>query len=346
MAASGQYLFAQKIDGNWSRAIITPERNALQTRGISVKTKTYGEIQDKVLFWNDIVNAFKDTKCVFLGEIFRQGDIDRGIGAVLRCLTDKAIARQKDNPLHLYVFDVLCYDGIELLDTPFEERIQYIPKIISRINSPLVEGAKYIEMDENFFEYISDIFAAGGEGAVVYKKTALYKPGARGPHAWDSCKVKQEITNDIDCLITGIEPPTRFYTGKEIEHWRLWQNTRSGQLVEGEYFKEYQAGQPYEPVTKNFFYNFPSAIQTSVYDKKGNLIPLCKLSGLTDELRMELRDNFKEWYLCPIAISGMMISTAQADEDGVGISIRHPLLRSIRKGDIEPKDCTLEKILC
>ena len=49
MANSGDYYYGIKTDGNWSRAVITPERNALQTRGISVKTKTYGEVQDKVL---------------------------------------------------------------------------------------------------------------------------------------------------------------------------------------------------------------------------------------------------------------------------------------------------------
>ena len=51
MIDSGDYLFGLKTDGNWSRAVITPERNALQARGISTVTKTYGEIQDKVFFW-------------------------------------------------------------------------------------------------------------------------------------------------------------------------------------------------------------------------------------------------------------------------------------------------------
>ena len=45
MIESGEYIFGLKTDGNWSRAIITPERQALQTRGISTVTKTYGEIQ-------------------------------------------------------------------------------------------------------------------------------------------------------------------------------------------------------------------------------------------------------------------------------------------------------------
>ena len=109
--ASGNYLYGVKTDGNWTRAVITPSRAALQTRGISVKTKTYGEVQDKVLFWDKIVNAFSDTT-VILGEIFKEGSIDKDIGSILRCLPDKAIARQKDNPLHWRIFDVLCLERL------------------------------------------------------------------------------------------------------------------------------------------------------------------------------------------------------------------------------------------
>ena len=37
-----------------------------------------------------------------------------------------------------------------------------------------------------------------------------------------------------------------------------------------------------------------------------------------------------------------MLSTAHGDNE---ISVRHPYLKSIRKEDIDPKDCTLEKII-
>ena len=96
MVDSGNYLFGLKTDGNWSRAVITPERQALQTRGISTVTKTYGEIQDKVFFWNEVCSAFKDTT-VILGEVYLPGAIDKDVGSILRCLTPKAIARQKNN---------------------------------------------------------------------------------------------------------------------------------------------------------------------------------------------------------------------------------------------------------
>ena len=339
MANSGDYYYGIKTDGNWSRAVITPERNALQTRGISVKTKTYGEVQDKILFWDDVVKAFPNTTTVILGEIYRDGDIDKDIGSVLRCLPDKAIARQKNNPLHWRIFDVLCYNGEDLMDTTFEKRISYIPKVVAQINSPLVEGVEYKPMTCNFFEEIEDIFSAGGEGAVCYKRTSLYEPGKRGPHAWDTVKVKQEISNDIDCFIINVEPAVKSYTGKELSTWTYWENTRTGEKLIGEYFGEYQNGKAVIPISKGYYYNWPGAIYVGVYDNNGNIYNLCKVAGLTEELKTALRDNFDEWYLCPLTIGGMMLSESN------GLSIRHPYIKSIRKDDIDPKDCTLNKIL-
>jgi hypothetical protein len=64
-------------------------------------------------------------------------------------------------------------------------------------------------MDDTFFDKLNDIFINGGEGAVCYKKTSKYIPGKRGPSAWETCKVKQEISADVDCFITGVEPAVK-----------------------------------------------------------------------------------------------------------------------------------------
>lgn len=345
MIAAGNYIWSQKYDGNWARAVITSDRTALQTRGISKKTGTYGEVQNKVFFWNDVVKAFNKGDTVILGEIYLPGGIDKDTGAILRCLDDKAIARQKDKKLEWRIFDILVLDGINMMNESVINRVKHIPEVVKRINNPLVIGIEYHEMDENFFDSLNDIFANGGEGAVCYKKASIYEPGKRGPHSWDTCKVKQEISADIDTFIIGVEEPTHSYTGKDISSWTFWENTRTNEKVCGEYFGEYQIGGPYIPITKNYYYNWPGAMYLGVYKNDGNIIKLCKVAGLTEELKTELRDNFDEWYMCPITIGGMMVSTAQADENGIGISIRHPYIKTIRKNDIDPKDCTLEKII-
>ena len=345
MIDGGNYLFGLKTDGNWSRAVITSERQALQTRGISTVTKTYGEIQEKVFFWQDVCNAFTSGDTVILGEVYLPGAIDKDVGSILRCLTPKAIARQKDNPLKWRIFDVLVLDGKDYMDTGFEERTKLIPIVVQRINSSLVEGVTYYEMDNTFFDKMGEIFAAGGEGCVCYRKDSIYVPGKRGPHAWDTVKVKQEISSEIDAFITGIVAGEKLYTGKDLASWQLWENHRTGEKVVGSYFGEYQLGGAYIPVTKNYFYDWPAAIQVSVYDKDKNEIPLCKVSGLTEDFKSSLRDEPERWIGCPVSLSGMMVSSAKADSEGNGISIRHPLLKRIRENDISKEDCTLAKIL-
>ena len=343
LVESREYLFGLKTDGNWTRAIISPTQKILQTRGISKGTGTYGEVQDKVLFWEDVVKPFTDTT-VLLGETYLPGGIDKDTGAILRCLSPKAIARQKNNPLRWRIFDVLVLDGKDYMNTRFEERVKLIPEVVKRINSSLVEGVTYYEMDDSFFDKMAEIFAAGGEGAVCYRKDSLYVPGKRGPHAWDTVKVKQEISSEIDAFITDIVPGEKMYTGKDLGTWQLWENQRTGEKVVGSYFGEYQHGGTYIPVTKNYFNNWPAAIQVSVLDRKGNEIPLCKVSGITEEFKTSLRDDPDRWIGCPVTIGGMMVSSAKADSEGNGISIRHPLLKRIREGDLLKEDCTLAKI--
>ena len=340
---SGNYIWSEKFDGNFLRGVITPERNALQTRGISTVTKTYGEVQNKVLFWSDVCKAFTKTT-VLLGEAYIPGAIDKDVGAILRCLDQKAIARQKDMAVEWRIFDVLALDGKELLDLPIEQRIQYIPIVVNRINNPLVKEVTFHDMDKNFFDDIGEIFARGGEGAVCYKKGILYTPGKRSS-AWTTIKVKQEISSEIDAFITGIVPGERVYTGKDLGTWQLWENQRTGEKLVGSYFGEYQTGGAYIPITKNYFNNWPGAIQVSVYDSNKNEVPLCKVSGLTEDFKSSLRDDPERWIGCPVSLSGMMVSSAKADAEGNGISIRHPLLKRIRENDISKEDCTLAKIL-
>ncbi len=345
MIESGNYLFGLKTDGNWSRAVITPEKQLLQTRGISTVTKTYGEIQDKVTFWQNVCNAFNKGTTVILGEVFLPNAIDKDVGSILRCLVPKALARQKDNPLRWRIFDVLALDGEDYMNVGFEKRIQLIPQIVERINSPLVEGVTYYEMDNTFFDKMGEIFAHGGEGSVCYKKDSVYMPGKRGPHAWDTLKVKQEIASEIDAFISDIVPGERVYTGKDLASWELWENQRTGEKVTGLYFGDYQTGGAYVPVTKNYFYGWPGAIQVSVYDNNKNEVPLCKVAGLTEEFKTSLRDDPNRWIGCPVTIGGMMVSSAKADSEGNGISVRHPLLKRIRENDLSKEDCTLAKIL-
>lgn len=344
MEQSGDYLYSQKYDGNYSRAIINPEdRSVLQTRGISKKTGTYGEIQDKVFWWADVENAFSGLT-VLLGEVYLPGGVDKNVGSILRSLTNKAIDKQKKSqPLQWRIFDVLAYEGVELLDQPMIERAKYIDKAVHAINNPLVIGIEYYKMDEGFDEALGSIFEKGGEGAVAVRKDMIYQFGKRGPSAWQSVKIKREVADDIDCFIIGTVPATRLYTGDNIQNWMYWENLSTGQLEYSDLYNAYILGNSiYEPVTKNYFNNWCGAVSVGVYDNDGNIYHLCDVSGLEESFKTELRDNYKAYHLMPIKITGMNVSITPENNK---ISIRHPKILSLRENDIDIKDCTLRKVL-
>lgn len=338
---SHTFLCSVKKDGNWGRVVWEDGECILQSRTTSKKTGEYSDLTDKVLFMDSVATAFDDTT-VLLGEIYliEPTATAKEVGTILRCNADKAIDRQKTaEPLHFYIFDCLVYNGIDLTDAPITERIKYLPQAAEAINSPLVEYAKYYEVNEDtFYDRLTAVFNAGGEGMVLYKKDM--RPCQDRTAAWDTVKVKRELEFDVDVFISGVAPGKREYVGESLPTWTLWQNSRTGELVRGNYYTEYSQGGCYEPVSKTYFFGLPGSIECSVYDDEGNAKVLCYCSNLTDEFRCALRDHPDDYIGRPARISGMMISE---DKNG-NISLRHPKFLELRD-DIDAADCQLSKLL-
>lgn len=336
---SDTYIFSEKKDGNLGRFVWFDGDAVLQSRSVSKITGEYSELQHKVLFFEKMKSAFTDTT-VLLGEIYYEGGRDKEVGTILRCLPDKAINRQnKDIPLKFYIFDCLFYNGINLTQTPIKERIKYLEKAAKAIDSELVSYAKYYTATmETFYDRLNNVFTHNGEGVVLYHANMLPCEGRTS--AWDTIKVKRELQSDIDCFISGVEPPKQEYTGKEVSTWNYWYNDVTGEKLFGCYYNDYTIGKHIIPVTKSFFYDWPGAIVCSVYNNDGSELVLCKCSNLTDELRKDLSINFDKYDHHPVRITGMMMSE---DKDGQ-LSVRHPKLINLRD-DIDDTDCLLCKIL-
>lgn len=335
---SNSMIFSEKYDGNLCRFIAEDGDILCQTRTISKQTGQYGELQNKIAYIDDFKNKFEQLT-VFLGEIYLPGKTSKEIGTILRCKEEKALERQKGNPIFIYIFDVLVYEGQYLTETPIVERIKYLPLICQKINNPQVSYAKYYPAEPDvFYPRIEQIFNRGGEGVVLYRKDFL--PCAGRSSMWDTVKVKQELNGDVDVFISGTAAGDKEYKGREVETWTLWQNSRTGELVRGNYYTEYSQGGCYEPVSKTYFFGLPGSIECSVYDEEGNAKVLCYCSNLTDEFRCALRDHLDDYIGRPARISGMMISE---DKNG-NISLRHPKFLELRD-DIDAADCQLSKLL-
>lgn len=335
---SNSMIFSEKYDGNLCRFIAEDGDILCQTRTISKQTGQYGELQNKIAYIDDFKNKFEQLT-VFLGEIYLPGKTSKEIGTILRCKEEKALDRQKDNPIFIYIFDVLVYEGQYLTETPIVERIKYLPLICQKINNSQVSYAKYYPAEPDvFYPRIEQIFSRGGEGVVLYRKDFL--PCAGRSSMWETVKVKQELDGDVDVFISSIISGSREYTGESLPTWTLWQNSRTGELVRGNYYTEYSQGGCYEPVSKTYFFGLPGSIECSVYDDEGNAKVLCYCSNLTDEFRRALRDHLNDYIGRPARISGMMISI---DKNGA-ISLRHPKFLEVRD-DIDATDCQLSKLL-
>jgi ATP-dependent DNA ligase len=288
------YISMIKNDGVWSRVIITENGVIIQSRGISVATKTYGEYQNKVPHIVEELKSLYPVGTVLLGEIcypdFKK-DANH-VGSVLRCLDAKAIKLQEkeEDKLHMFIFDCLAFNGQEILNNPLWNRVggDYIKK--GKYTRKTFQGSDA----KTLLEYVWD---QGGEGIILLKKDEPYNIGRA--KAWHSIKVKREL-EDLESPVIGFIEPNREYTGDD-PHWTYLD--RDGNLVTKAYAKGWKAG-----VTVNY---------------EGRIVNIT--SGLTDE--------DAEYLSTPEAEETMKAGKLVAVFTGMSLtpdSIRHPRLIRLR----------------
>lgn len=273
---------------------------------------------------------------VFLGEVYWKGNEGSNkVTTIMNCLTDKAISRQKtdDTKLRYYIFDVMAYNGESFLKKKAIERFNFVM-------SDLIPSDKFVEFaeyksGEELWNVLQDLLAKGYEGIVITKADSLYEPGKRPSKTTQ--KLKKCLQETIDVVVLGANAPTRLYSGKEIETWKYWENTFTGEKLNGDYFKDYYDGKNIEPVTKNYFYGWAGSLIIGLYNTDTNKFEtIGSLSGITEEILT----NWKEYVGSVLEVTGMQIFR---DDFGKFSGIRHPKLLRIRP-DKTAKECTLEQV--
>lgn len=340
MIFSGNYLGARKMDGAYYRFIKDMDGNMrLQGRSKSVSGDYLCKL-DHVPHLLPYFERLPNGTCL-LGEIyFPKNEGSSNVTTIMGCLTPKAIERQeKGEKLHYYIFDVWAYNGKSYMNTKMEDRVARVNEMYNEwaddANNERHSAIGYVEFatyyeGKDLWGRLQKILADGGEGIVMTKKGTVPQPGKRP--ARKTLKVKKELQENIDCFFTGRgTPPTRIYTGKEIETWKYWQNMRTGEKIEGQLYKDYKNGVALEPLTKPAFYNWAGSLEIGVL-KDGEVYPIGFLSGLADEIKA---DPGAQRMKC-IEVAAMEIL-----ETG---GIRHGKLMRFRP-DLAPTDCTYEKYM-
>jgi ATP-dependent DNA ligase len=328
---SGLYLFSEKTDGHWHRFVKQDGTAKIQSRGISKVTGTYGDHSKHVPHIFGTLDRLFSGDTMIIGEMFLPGQNDNGMKKIFGCDAPKAVARQKEEKVRFRIFDVWFLDGVDFMKTTFEQRVKVMRGMSEILKDPYIEFVEYYETDV-MLEKLEEIFEAGGEGIVCQKKTGIPEPGLRPAHK--TLKIKKEIEKEIDCVVTGYSPATREYTGKYLEDWNYWENVKTGGKAFGPLYEAYCNGEPFEPVTEGYFYGWAGAIYVGLY-KDSDVVPLCKVSGLSQELKADLVNNYSKYHLAPVVITGMEVT---ADR-----SVRHPKLKRFRD-DINAEDCTWDKV--
>ena len=104
-----------------------------------------------------------------------------------------------DQPLKLFVFDVLALDGALTIDRPWAERISMLDELTSSAGLEKVDRIVKPNLAEAE-KFYADAVAAGFEGVMAKSLASAYTPGARG-RGW----LKIKHTHTLDLVIIAAE---------------------------------------------------------------------------------------------------------------------------------------------
>lgn len=269
---------------------------------------------------------------IILGEIYYPGKTSKDVTSIMGCLAEKAIDRQNGSygPIHFYIYDCLGFNGTSLLKYDNWTRYQVVKRIFEKYPIARNEIELAAAVEENIYTSIGEALAAGEEGMVVKKKTALYEPGKR-----PMTMLKAKQVDFIDAVIIGFKEPTVEYTGKEIETWQYWMTEEGVNLPVGFHYGEFK--DPIIPITKHAYYGWNNAIEIGAYDEDGCLKSIGTIaSGLTDTMREDMTVNPEKYLYKVCEIQCMM-------KDNKEQTLRHGFFIKLRD-DKDSKDCKLKDI--
>jgi len=108
----------------------------------------------------------------------------------------------KEFPVELNVFDIIYYNGANMVKTPFIERRKLVEKIVKPAERKIIYVKNLITSDEKkAMKFYKESLNKGNEGIMFKKLDAVYKPGARVGHM---VKFKP-VMDTLDLVIVGAE---------------------------------------------------------------------------------------------------------------------------------------------
>lgn len=360
ICASGEYFAELKKDGYWYMfERDTDGEMYLWSRNVS---KTTGLLTEKSANVPHIIECFETmpNDTIIIGEIYYPGKKSKDVTPIMGALPALAIERQANEYgfLRYYIHDILFYGGHDLVSVRADVRYDILKAVYNKhlLFGYSIDGHPIIELaervDDNIQEAVAAALDAGEEGMVLKKRTAPYTPGKRP--AWDTIKIKK--TDTCDAIVIGTLPATKYYDGKldvrpnyqgkDASQWPYWAvfvteeepggpETKLYRKVPiGEYDVIKGIGYKTMPVTKAWYYGWPTAIEIGAYDESTNSI--VHIGSVASGLSDSDRANLKEYV-------GKVCELAGMEKDREAHTLRHFHFKRIRDDKV-PTECTISSI--
>jgi ATP-dependent DNA ligase len=191
MPAGEEYIFEPKWDGFRTLVFKDGDEIFVQSR----------EGKPLARYFPELLPALQDQlplRCVLDGEIViaSSGGLDFD---ALQLRLHPAASRVKllagEMPSSVVFFDLLCEDGEDLRNTPFEHRRERLEKMLAKVKPPLhlTPATTNRSLAADWFKRFE---GAGLDGVMAKPKTGIYEPDKR-------VMLKMKHERDCDCAVAG-----------------------------------------------------------------------------------------------------------------------------------------------
>lgn len=210
---SKDYCAQLKLDGNRILLHIGKSSNRATSRRKSDVTFLFSEKTDNMPFQRDFLLPEYDGTVLDGEAVMPVSDLNTGsvitsselqsTSAVLNCSPELSRKLQEGRPIIYHIFDVLYWQGRNVMSLAYDIRLNLVDEIFSEINSH--GGSNYFANVEtvldNKKQFYQDMIAQGKEGVMLKSLNSIYAPGKR---TWSWLKVKE--WSEYDGIVTGWLP--------------------------------------------------------------------------------------------------------------------------------------------
>ena len=377
ICASGDYFAQIKKDGYWYQFEKTEDSCYLWSRTVSKTTGILTEKSANVPHIIDVLKHLPAGTIIIGEIYYpgkESKDVTPIMGSLSDKAIERQYGEY--GLLHYYMHDIIYYNHINLMNIGAYNRYKVLQAVCKKHNLLQYSFMELAEsIDKNIQDACMNALANGEEGMVLKKKTAYYSPGKRP--VWDTIKIKKTDTCDAICIgsceptkyyagklnigpnYTVIDPITGSIDyektkqeNNEASQWQFWiiehykipkEQGAPWALIDEERVEigkrqiidslEYKT----VPVTKAYYYGWPTAIRIGAYDENGEIVEIGTISsGLSEKMQQDLTTH-------PLKYMNKVVELAGMEKHKEDHTLRHFYFKRIRE-DKDPTECTLASI--